>query len=216
MASRDPKPLFLIREKAEKTMNAPKDLPRGRGAAASLPPPRFSPNARPLLSLATGSLRAKAVATTILILGGLGGLVASSCDSSAAPTEQFSDITGTYNASILFTNGSNAEVRGLQCVGILTVSEQDETEITGSLRRDPPCSGSASFQGRVGFGGQISLDVANDSTVTPFSANCTFAELRTFHGSVINGEIVLSRPYAFSCTQQPSGTGSEVIGASKP
>jgi len=139
-----------------------------------------------------------------------------SCDSSAAPSEQFSDITGSYNASILFTNGANAAVRGLQCTGTLVVADQNETSISGTLNKDAPCGSSASFEGRVGSGGQVSLTLANEGSVTPFSPNCSFAELRTFHGSVLNGEIVLSRPYAFSCTSEPSGSGSEVIGASKP
>ena len=138
------------------------------------------------------------------------------CDSSAAPSEAFSDITGTYNASILFTNGSNAIVRGLQCTGTLVVASQDETSISGTLQKDAPCNQSVSFEGRVGSGGQISLNAANEGTATPFSPACTFAELETYHGSVLNGEIILSRPYAFSCSAAPSGSGSEVIGASKP
>ena len=138
------------------------------------------------------------------------------CDSAAAPSEAFSDITGTYNASILFTNGSDAIVRGVQCDGALVVASQDETSITGTLQEFAPCNRSGTFEGRVGSGGQISLEIANEGTVTPFSPACTFAPLERFHGSIINGEIILSRPYTFSCSSAPSGSGSEVIGASRP
>ena len=161
-------------------------------------------------------VRSKVRRVVGLVVASVLSVVTVSCTTDfSSPTEAFRDIDGTYSATFVFTNrNDDGSISAVDCDGTLIISEQDGFDLVGTIVKDGPCvGGSASFTGRVGFAGELTFELTEPNPQAGFSGDCVLTQQGPYYGGFIEGEITLSRPYAFTCNNNPNGSGAEVIGA---